>query len=369
MKCCEHVAWGMLVLLSGCDCGGAASSPDGPLPGADADEAGDSRDADDGEGRTDDVRLDTPSPDGDAEPDVDDDDAAGDVDAADADDDVDDSTTGEDGADDDAPDAEASGCTAPPECPPALAGHSSLCGRLFDLEDTTPIDDGIVATGEPAAALEVRIWVTTELLTDPGIPVPRATVPVDSCGYYVAANIPTHPTALFAVSTDDRPGLPDEHVHTAIMFSVPAGTTLATAHAWVLRRATDVAWTAAAGLSGGSFAAQGTYLGLFLDPRTPTVAPLPGTPVAGVRILINGVEPRRGERFDFDDVDPLLRRMPDVRPAETGANGAVLAVAAADSVGYTGFGGVPAGCSTWTAYIGATATDIVLVQYFTAICP
>lgn len=246
------------------------------------------------------------------------------------------------------PDVLAPPCDEPPECPPPSAGAMTLCGRVYDLETTTPVD------GVAASPIEVRV-VAGDL--DP----PLATPTVDGCGWFVAPDLAPPLTTRLAILTDDAAAA-DDHLPTAVTFWSVAGQAK-TVNAFATRHATDALWSAAAGEPLPVFGELGLLVPIFVDPTRPPVPPFRGAPAAGVAIAHSvGVDSY------FADADPLRRSQLDPALAATGANGTALFVFEG-LVELTGQGGEPTGCSWPRTLTRAPPGVVVVLELAAEGCP
>jgi hypothetical protein len=212
-----------------------------------------------------------------------------------------DAATGDDDAGDGA-DADVTVCPPAGPCPDPPAGDITVCGRVLDLEVTAPVT---------SSAPTVRIYDFVDLRLNPQTAVAHATVTPDACGWYHATVDGL--AGIFVVHTGE---LGQGGIHR------PPGQTVR-ANAWTLRAATDDTWSAAAGLTGQTFADLGSLLAIFVDVGEPPVTPLQGAPIAGVELTING-SPSAADDFYFADTAPLARSMLAPAQAATGADGSGL---------------------------------------------
>ncbi len=255
-------------------------------------------------------------------------------------------------------DAIVGNCDVPLDCPsPTLANHVSLCGRVYDSETTQPLDDGTQGT---AAGVEIRLYDPLLFVNDPST-MPFETGAVDSCGRFALKNVMS-PGPFIALAIEDKTGSADDtYVLTGV--ARPTTTPKIQLNAFVTRHDTDLAWSASAGLAGPTFGARGVYLAIYEDAATP-LAPLAGTPVAGVTGTVAGAQDPSGDYY-FSDTTPLSRAMVDPAANATNGNGAMLVIGAS---GLVSFGGMSSSCS-FTQVSGATLANVVFVQEFAGHCP
>jgi hypothetical protein len=256
-------------------------------------------------------------------------------------------------------------CSQPLPCPAPSANKLTLCGRIYDLEDSTPLDDGNASNGEPWRAIELRVYDPIAFIMDTNSS-PILTATPDSCGRFVIADVARPPSTFVAVATEDiTGGGADLYVQTGIAAPTMPGQTLGGLRAWSFRRSTDEAWSTAAGLSGTTFSKLGVYIPIFVS--GPALAPFQGSPVAGVTIAAldqSGVRQiQSGNDYYFDDNAPLSRHTLSTR-SMTGANGTGLFLNAGLG-SYSGIGGAPGG-SCWAKDLAAGPLNGAYVQERTA---
>ncbi len=206
-------------------------------------------------------------------------------------------------------------CPAVGVCPTPPPGDLTICGRVVDLETSESL------TGA-AERPQVRIFDFFELSTAPFDPNALAIVEPDACGWFHATidaflGIAVLNTGNLPPAASD-PGF--SSVISIVQVSSP-GQALR-ANAFALRRATDAAWAASAGLSSAMVSDRGAMLPIFVDLGEPAVGPFQGAPAAGVAVTINDAPP--GEAFYFADRGPLTRSTVDAALTATTANGAVF---------------------------------------------
>jgi hypothetical protein len=273
------------------------------------------------------------------------------------------------------------GCEQPLPCPvPTESNAVSLCGRIYDLEDSRPLDDGIEGNGEPHKTIEVRVLDPIAFISSTSPPIIARVLP-DSCGRYVIANAQRPATGFIAVATEDitdaggQPVFGDDHVITGIADVATAGQQLPGQRAWVLRRSTDQTWSTAAGLTGGdTFGRMGVYIPIFISGNA--VAPFPSAPTRDVRVAIvdqgSGMrQTRPAQDFYFDDANPLERKNLLGTRETTGANGTGLFIMQSGLANFSGLGGAPGG-TCWAINFAAAPVGGAFVQERTAeerFCP
>lgn len=256
-------------------------------------------------------------------------------------------------------------CSNPLPCPaPTEANSVAMCGRIYDLEDSKPLDDGNPDNGEPSQAVELLVLDPFEFIR--GNATPKARALADSCGRYAIQNAPRPTVGFIALAVDDLdPNGPDRYVTTGIAAAVASGDVLPAQRAWILRRTTDQMWSAAAGLTGMTFGQVGVYIPLFIGSGAP-VAPFPGPPVEGVMTaVIEGTArvAKPENDFYFDDTDPTIRRMVSTTRPSTGKNGSGLYINQATILfpGFSGIGSTPMG-TCWAVNPAAAPMNAAFVQ-------
>jgi hypothetical protein len=262
--------------------------------------------------------------------------------------------------------------TALPCPPPTEANRVALCGRIFDLEDSSPLDDGNPGNGEPHKTVEIRILDPFAFIGNPNPPVLARVYP-DSCGRYAIQNAPRAPAghAFLAIAVDDivdpndpnTPLIGDNIVITGIGEDLPAGAVRSTQRAWILRRATDEAWSVSAGLTGMTFGRRGVYIPIFLGAGDPA-PPFPSNPTEGVMTAIfdgSGRVVNEASDFYFDDTSPTTRRTVSPTRNATGRNGTGLYIGQGTITTFSGVGATPAG-SCWAKNPAAAPAGAAFVQ-------
>jgi hypothetical protein len=256
-----------------------------------------------------------------------------------------------------------------------------MCGRIYDLEDSRPLDDGVAGNGEPYKNIELRVLDPLAFIGSTNPPIIVKAYP-DSCGRYVIANAQRPAAGFIAVATEDitdaggNPMFGDNHVITGIADTVTAGQQIPGQRAWVLRRTTDQTWSTAAGFTGGNtFGKMGVYIPIFISGGP--AAPFPSAPTRDVKIAI--VDMGTGQRsvrpaqdFYFDDANPLERKMlGGTTKEQTGANGTGLFIMQSGLANFSGLGNAPQGLC-WAINPGAAPVGGAFVQERTAeerFCP
>jgi hypothetical protein len=252
-------------------------------------------------------------------------------------------------------------CANPLPCPaPTNSQNNTLCGRVYDLEDTTPLDDGDDTNGTPSANIILQVYDPIAFVNNPSSP-PITTAMTDDCGRFVIQDVgPTPIDGTIAVATDDVSNVTaDNYVHTGIASLASQGQVLNGLHAFVFRRTTDQAWSTAAGLTTKTFGQTGVYIPIYINPQMPHVGPFGGTPTAGVTMTENA-SPITG--FYFTDTDPLKRQTIAASTVTvTGANGTGLYTMEKGLGQFSGMGMEPTSC-VWPTDPASGPANVAYVQ-------
>lgn len=206
---------------------------------------------------------------------------------------------------------DAGGCPAVGDCPDPPAGDITVCGRVLDLQTSSPI-----TAGPPT----VRVFDFVDLRLDPAAAIAAATVTPDACGWFTTTVDGL--IGIIVVHTGELPPATGDHRRVVEVVTTAPGQTVR-ANAWALRGDTDAAWSAAAGLGGETFADLGSLLAIYVDVDQPAVPPLQGAPLAGATVLINGQDVPADD-FYFADPGPLARSQLVPGQAAAGADGSGL---------------------------------------------
>jgi hypothetical protein len=256
-----------------------------------------------------------------------------------------------------------SGCGA---CPAPDPGKISVCGWLRDAETddllgtiSSSWQDCATMNPRPTSgpcAVDVSFYDALMFAGNPtgSPPLQPSRLTVNTCGRFIAENLPSPALGFMAVGVDDHsPGAADNHVLSALMFSSMSNLKLDDLRVYVVRHTSDDKWTTSAGSPFGSstFAARGAYLPIFRHR---------GVPVAGVRVTENGES--QPDAYYFSDLDPFERTTIDPAQASTGPNGSALLVDSA-LVNHSGEGseGLLEGC-VWPNDLADAIPGVYFVQ-------
>lgn len=257
------------------------------------------------------------------------------------------------------------GCLGDRACPAPTGSKITLCGKIFDVEDTSKVEEDAILDGDQ---FKIKVYIYDALAfanAPPGMPpAPIGEGDVDRCGRFVAQDITTPFTGFVAVATEDHPdrvGV-DDYILTGIATRVENGQTLRGLRAFVTRRATEAMWTASANLPGGqTLLSKGIYLPVFINTMEAPLSPFPGAPTAGVTITFSNGMTNTANDYYFADMMPLNRTTIDPAASVTGPNGTGVYVLG-DLVEYSGSGGnLPAGCN-WPKTLAKSVPGVVFVQ-------
>ena len=252
-----------------------------------------------------------------------------------------------------APDA-AVDCTMPLACQPPSSAHVSLCGRVFQLEDSAGAN----------RVTRVKLFDTIALVANPAGATPMSELVTDDCGRFAYADLPLPTSGFMAIATDDFEGTPDLLALTTISVPVSAGQTIPGINAWTFQNSADVLWSSQAALLGTTFAQSGVWVAIFTDPRQAAVYPLRGAPAAGVTVTRGG-STASADDFYFGDTTPLARSNLN-SATSTGTNGTVLLRNTPSPAQCSGMGGLPSNCQ-WPIATCIAAPGLVFVQQNVAV--
>jgi hypothetical protein len=247
-----------------------------------------------------------------------------------------------------------------PPCPiPTISTKFAVCGRIWDIEDTTAADDDPAAQGGIAEVVELLLYEPIGFALGSRDPLPY-TVAVDNCGYYSVNDVSNPGSGYLAVATDDPTGgATDDFALTGVAFPIPSPGSYRV-NAWITRKTTVTLWNDSAA-DGTDFETQGVFVPIFLDARVdPTLDPYEvGAPMAGLSIeRLGSVFP--DDDYYFTDMDPFLRRTVSTTQAVTGMNGTGLMINS--SLGNHGAFGEPAGCNVVEAPAASPAGVIFVSE-------
>jgi hypothetical protein len=239
-----------------------------------------------------------------------------------------------------------------------MPGKAQICGRLYDTGTSVEIDD---------QRPPVRLFAVNALgyASNPQDPEQSylSDLVVDACGrFHAGIGVVPPATSFVGVVVDDPVGAGDAWVTTGVALSVAASTT----HAGVVGFATPVetlaVWDAASGLA-DSLTEDGAVLQIFVDAASP-LAPLPGTPVAGVQSLVAGTLSDPDDTFYFGDTVATERLQLVPAATATGKNGSALLIRTELTM-HGGTGAEPPG-HAWPARLADSIPGAILVQLVVA---
>lgn len=255
------------------------------------------------------------------------------------------------------------GCGSPRQCPAPVAGRISVCGRLRNVEDNTPIGDqesppvDCAEDGAPtdrACALQMRFYDALAFAGNPSTPpLTVNTLSIDSCGRFVANDVPVPSLGFVGIGVDDAVGAPDLYRLTGVAFgTVSPGSVYNNQTTYVLEVATDEAWSEAVLPPGDTFAELGAVMMLF---KTGT------TPSPDVQIEVAGSIPPAANTFFFDDASATTRSMITAADGDerTRLNGAGIVIGS-PLAEHTGTGGETNGCM-WGANQARSIPGVMFV--------
>lgn len=251
----------------------------------------------------------------------------------------------------------ASDCNAPIACADPGTGRFSICGRAFDLQDSSPLAGGV----------KLSVYDMLQFLQNPSTASAGASVVTDACGRFALTNVAVPGGSFALIAADDADASSDKWALTATARPVSNGAKIANTSAWALRRTTDTGWSSAVGLTGSTLADRGILVGIFIDPTKSPVAPFSGAPVAGVVATRSGVSAPANDEY-FSDVAALSRTTIEPAQSLTGVDGTVVLTGASSLEYYGGTGAEPVSCH-WPSTLSSAPAGVVVVQEFNAVCP
>ncbi len=256
-------------------------------------------------------------------------------------------------------------CNSAPPCPSPSGSRVSVCGRIYDIEDTTAADDD-PASGGIADVVEILLYEPINFaLSPPGTATPLAyEVTVDKCGYYAVNDVSDPGTGFLAFAIDDpEGGAADDFVLTGVAFPIPSPGPYRI-NAWITRRSTMNLWNTSAG-GGIDFEAEGIFVPIFIDPRpAQPLDPFDGVPFPGLKIeRVSTVV--MADDYYFSDTEQLIRRTIDPAQDATGANGTGFMINS--GLETHGAADEPAGCNVIEA-LAASIPNVVFVSERPAEC-
>jgi hypothetical protein len=260
------------------------------------------------------------------------------------------------------------GCCAPFACPtPTTATQQTICGQLYELETNTRFS-AADATGARCAAtptidgpcsLSIEAYDAIAFASNPqgATPLAHGDVYIDDCGRYRVTDIEVPSGPFIGLGIDDASGPGPSGTTVTVGLATPKVPMTATRdfEAFVVKATTTGMWAA----SGGPALAGGLYFMTFRAHRAG--AGDPRAPQAGVTVTKAG-NPIADNDYYFAAAETTHQTI-DAAAAVTGANGSALVTGAsiADSVAYSGAGGLGAGCR-WSVHAGASLPGVVFIQ-------
>jgi len=245
-------------------------------------------------------------------------------------------------------------CDSELTCPQADASKVSVCGRLYDVETdeqlraAAPNVADCLSGGAADGPCEMKItfYDALEFAGNPSgaTPIVPQDFLLDDCGRFRAHNLQRPSLGFLGIGVDDDDGSPDVHRLTGVAFPVVSAETRNRQKTYVVREATNQAWSDDAGL-GTSFVDQGAFMTVFHGAGD--------VPVEGVQITEMG-SVEAGNDYYFSDTDPNTRSTIDLTKNSTGVNGAGIKLNSA-LVEHSGTGG---GC-TWESALAASIPTVL----------
>jgi len=240
------------------------------------------------------------------------------------------------------------------ECTPPTGDRVTLCGQIVDTQTDAPIvaEDASGAACDPGAPADTGPCALRLRFVDPldfDTPLPADRVEILDSGEFRGVGVQPPFSGWIAIVVDGAPGSTAEQAPTFVVVEPAAGEQRTDLRAFATSRATDVAWTSAAGdpFGGPSFSENGAVLAVFQHG---------GDPVAGVAITIGGAV---ANAYYFSDPDAARATVAPALTA-TGADGSGLIVNV--SLGtVSGSGSEPPGCE-WPGNLGASMPGALWVE-------
>jgi hypothetical protein len=262
-----------------------------------------------------------------------------------------------------------SGCDAPFACPATNAGHQTICGQLFDLEDGSKFQAMGAAgtqcttpTAEGPCSLNIIAYDAVDFATNPAAATPLASDPVyiDDCGRYRLTDIvvPSGPFIGLSIDDADAPDSGPEGSTNTVSVSVAkqAGSSTANIDGWIASQATTDMWE----ISGAPPVSGGLFIPIFHEAVATTSRDLQD----GVSVTKSGSPvPLQDHYFVATET---ARQSIDPSATVTGVNGTVLVTGASinDGVVYSGTGGGLSSECQWETHAGSSVPFILSVQAF-----
>jgi hypothetical protein len=265
------------------------------------------------------------------------------------------------------------GCGTPLACPtPTGSTKQTICGQIYDFKDNTKFAamnasgtrcDAMTPTASGPCALQILAYDAIAFGTNPSAatPLPRGDVYIDDCGRYRVTDIETNGTGPFIGLGFDDANMPlgpmGVTVTAAVTTSKQGMTASRDIEAYIATVATAGMWQ----MSGGPSLAGGIYALVFRQKKTGANDVTMNQQGVTVTKMGNTI-PANDFYFGMNATD---RTTIDPAAVATGANGTALVTNAsvADSVSYSGQGGLGPGCR-WELRAGASLAGIVFIAIF-----
>lgn len=264
------------------------------------------------------------------------------------------------------------GCAARLACPIPAGGKQTVCGQIYDFATGQPFAQAgatgarcTTPTASGPCSLGIRALDAAAFVTSQGAQGALETrdVYIDDCGRYRLSDI-TLPamSPLIALGVEDiapaGAGAAGTTNPVGVGTEVRANVATRDLELFVVPGATLGGW--APNTAGGPpiSATQGIYAAVFRGHSTGTDT------VAGVTITRNGTAT---DTRDYYFTEIANRTMLNPAAGATSSNGGALftidPITQALTDGYSGSGGLPAGCA-WSQHRGGSVGGVILVQIF-----
>lgn len=254
------------------------------------------------------------------------------------------------------------GCNGPIACGTPTSGKMTICGQLYDIETSMPIQAS-AATGakcdptKPSAdgPCAMSISAYDALLyaqNGPAAPMLASDeVVIDDCGRFRLKNLQIGGVQYVGIGLDDNAAAADTHRQSGVALPAIPSKLVTGFPAYGLKVSTDTKWSSDAGIGTPTFAQRGVYMGIFLHGQAP---------VSGVKITRAGSMSSTDDYY-FSDASPATRTTVDPAQSTTGANGSGLMIGGGGLVMYSGTGGETTSCK-WPSDLGDQITNVAFIQ-------